>query len=182
VLRFFVRVKDRDDLDACVAVVEPEDVRAQFDEAFRRFSQSLDMVLPDPRGLVVVVRGSRADTRWSWSGSRRATASSAALSSGTAVVRAAMRIWRPSRHPARTQARSAGLRRVLRPPVTAGPAHLSKDPQPLRGRSTAWRKSEGEVGYAVRLARLARSRSSRFVDAQEKSTPARDLGIPLVPR
>ena len=47
---FFVRVKDKDDLDACVAVLEPEDVRAEFDLAFKRFAQSLDMMLPDPRG------------------------------------------------------------------------------------------------------------------------------------
>ncbi len=58
-LRFFVRVRDKDDLDACVAVLEPEDVRAEFAMAFRRFSQSLDMLLPDPRALPYV-----ADGRW----------------------------------------------------------------------------------------------------------------------
>ncbi|WP_437304283.1 type I restriction endonuclease subunit R [Sorangium sp. So ce388] len=58
-VRFFVRVKDRDDLDACVAVLEPEDVRAEFDAAFKRFSQSLDMLLPDPSALPYV-----ADARW----------------------------------------------------------------------------------------------------------------------
>jgi type I restriction enzyme R subunit len=67
VLRFFVRVKDKDDLDACVAVLEPEDVRAQFDEGFKKFSQSLDMMLPDPRALPYV-----ADARWL--GKIRATA------------------------------------------------------------------------------------------------------------
>jgi type I restriction enzyme R subunit len=66
-LRFFVRVKDKDDLDVCVAVLEPEDVRAQFDEAFKKFSQSLDMMLPDPRALPYV-----ADARWL--GKIRATA------------------------------------------------------------------------------------------------------------
>jgi type I restriction enzyme R subunit len=66
-MRFFVRVKDKDDLDACVAVLEPEDVRAQFDDAFKKFSQSLDMLLPDPRALPYV-----ADTRWL--GNIRATA------------------------------------------------------------------------------------------------------------
>jgi type I restriction enzyme R subunit len=66
-LRFFVRVKDKDDLDACVAVLEPEDVRAEFDEAFKRFSQSLDMMLPEPRALPYV-----ADARWL--GKIRATA------------------------------------------------------------------------------------------------------------
>jgi type I restriction enzyme R subunit len=59
VLRTFVRVKDRDDLDACVAVLEPEDVRAEFELAFRRFAQSLDMLLPDPRALPYV-----SDARW----------------------------------------------------------------------------------------------------------------------
>jgi type I restriction enzyme R subunit len=66
-LRFFVRVKDRDDLNACVAVLEPEDVRAEFDTAFKRFSQSLDMLLPDPRALPYV-----ADAKWL--GKIRATA------------------------------------------------------------------------------------------------------------
>ena len=50
-LRFFVRVKQKDDLDACVAVLAPEDVRAEFDQAFKRFSQSLDMLLPSPKAL-----------------------------------------------------------------------------------------------------------------------------------
>jgi type I restriction enzyme R subunit len=53
-MRVFVRVKDKDDLDACVAVLEPEDVRAGFATAFRRFAQSLDMMLPDPRALPYV--------------------------------------------------------------------------------------------------------------------------------
>lgn len=58
-LRFFARVKDKDDLDECITVLEPEDVRAEFDAAFRRFSQSLDMMLPDPRALPYV-----DDLRW----------------------------------------------------------------------------------------------------------------------
>ncbi len=58
-MRVFVRVKDKDDLDVCVAVLEPEDVRAEFDLAFRRFAQSLDMMLPDPRALPY-----NADMRW----------------------------------------------------------------------------------------------------------------------
>jgi len=63
VLRTFVRVKDRDDLDACVAVLEPADVRAEFDLAFKRFAQSLDMMLPEPRALPYVsgkIRGAAA--------------------------------------------------------------------------------------------------------------------------
>ena len=58
-LRFFVRVKDKDDLDACVTILEPEDVRSEFDQAFKRFAQSLDMMLPDPRALPYV-----SDARW----------------------------------------------------------------------------------------------------------------------
>jgi type I restriction enzyme R subunit len=59
VMRFFVRIKDRDDINACVNVLEPEDVRAEFTEAFRKFAQSLDMILPDPKGLPYV-----RDFRW----------------------------------------------------------------------------------------------------------------------
>jgi type I restriction enzyme R subunit len=66
-LRFFVRVKDKDDLDLCVAILEPEDVRAEFDTAFKRFSDSLDMMLPDPRALPYA-----GDARWL--GKIRATA------------------------------------------------------------------------------------------------------------
>lgn len=58
-MRVFVRVKDKDDLDACIAVLEPEDVRAEFDVAFRRFAQSLEMMLPDPRALPY-----NGDMRW----------------------------------------------------------------------------------------------------------------------
>lgn len=47
------------DLDACVAALEPEDVRAEFDLAFRRFAQSLDMLYPDPNALPFV-----DDARW----------------------------------------------------------------------------------------------------------------------
>jgi len=66
-LRFFVRVRDKDDLEACVAVLEPEDVRAEFDLAFRRFAESLDMILPEARALPYV-----SDARWL--GKIRATA------------------------------------------------------------------------------------------------------------
>jgi type I restriction enzyme R subunit len=51
VLRFFNRVRNRTDLEQCVAVLEPEDVRAEFQVAFRRFSQSMDMLLPDAAAL-----------------------------------------------------------------------------------------------------------------------------------
>ncbi|MCB9778541.1 MAG: type I restriction endonuclease subunit R [Alphaproteobacteria bacterium] len=58
VMRFFGRV-DHDDPDACLRVIEPEDVRAEFDLAFRRFTQSLDVLLPDPAALEYL-----ADLRW----------------------------------------------------------------------------------------------------------------------
>jgi len=58
-MRFFIGVKDKHDIFACVAAIEPEDIRAQFNMAFRRFAQSLDMVLPDPAGLPYV-----RDLRW----------------------------------------------------------------------------------------------------------------------
>ena len=58
-MKFFQTVADKNDLDACVRVLEPEDVRAAFDLAFRRFSQSMDMLLPDQRALAY-----NADVRW----------------------------------------------------------------------------------------------------------------------
>jgi type I restriction enzyme R subunit len=58
-LRFFHGVKNKSDLDACVRALEPEDVRAEFDIAFRRFAQSLDMLYPDPKALPFV-----DDARW----------------------------------------------------------------------------------------------------------------------
>jgi type I restriction enzyme R subunit len=58
-LRFFQKVKDQNALDECVAVLEPEDVRAGFDQAFRAFSESIDMLLPDPKALPYV-----DDLRW----------------------------------------------------------------------------------------------------------------------
>jgi type I restriction enzyme R subunit len=50
-MRFFGAVRDRNDLERCVSVLEPEDVRAEFELAFRRLSQSMEMLLPDPRAL-----------------------------------------------------------------------------------------------------------------------------------
>ena len=58
-MKFFQSVPDTNDLDACVRVLGPEDVRAAFDLAFRRFSQSMDMLLPDPRALAC-----HGDLRW----------------------------------------------------------------------------------------------------------------------
>jgi type I restriction enzyme R subunit len=58
-MNFFARVKDKNDLDQCVDAIEAEDVRAEFNAAFRAFSQSLDMLLPDPRAMRY-----RDDMRW----------------------------------------------------------------------------------------------------------------------
>jgi len=58
VMRFFDKV-DKSDLEACIKVLEPEDIRADFDLWFRRFSQSMDMVLPDPAALRY-----SADLKW----------------------------------------------------------------------------------------------------------------------
>lgn len=57
-MRFFDRV-DRGDLEACLKVLEPEDVRAEFDISFRRFTQSMDMLLPDPSALPYI-----KDLKW----------------------------------------------------------------------------------------------------------------------
>ncbi|XVJ51452.1 MAG: type I restriction endonuclease subunit R [Vampirovibrio sp.] len=58
ILRFF-KGKKRDDMEGILRVIEPEDVRAEFDQAFKRFASSLDMVLPDPSGLKFM-----PDMRW----------------------------------------------------------------------------------------------------------------------
>ncbi|MFH1287156.1 MAG: type I restriction endonuclease subunit R [bacterium] len=57
-MRFFDRV-DKSDLEACIKILEPEDIRYDFDVAFRRFTQSMDMVLPDPSALRY-----SADLKW----------------------------------------------------------------------------------------------------------------------
>jgi type I restriction enzyme R subunit len=46
-MRFFDLV-DKDNLEACIKVLEPEDVRVEFDLAFKRFAQSMDLVMPSP--------------------------------------------------------------------------------------------------------------------------------------
>ena len=57
-MRFFAEVP-RDDLEACLRLLEPEDVRAEFELAFRRFAQAMDMLLPDPAALPF-----KADLQW----------------------------------------------------------------------------------------------------------------------
>lgn len=50
VMRFFAKV-DPSDLEACLRLLEPEDRRAEFQSAFKKFAESMDMVLPDPAAL-----------------------------------------------------------------------------------------------------------------------------------
>ncbi|MCB0220579.1 MAG: HsdR family type I site-specific deoxyribonuclease [Chrysiogenetes bacterium] len=58
VMRYFEKVP-KDDLESCIRALEPEDRRAEFEAEFRKFVQSLDMVLPDPEGLAY-----KADLHW----------------------------------------------------------------------------------------------------------------------
>jgi type I restriction enzyme, R subunit len=43
--------RGRDDLEGLLRVIEPEDVRLDFEAAFRAFAQSMNTVYPDPRAL-----------------------------------------------------------------------------------------------------------------------------------
>ncbi|PSL42990.1 type I restriction enzyme R subunit [Salsuginibacillus halophilus] len=47
-MRFF-DYKRKDDIEACLQVLEPEDVRHKFDTAFKKFSESMDMIMPSPK-------------------------------------------------------------------------------------------------------------------------------------
>ncbi len=49
-MRFFGKLR-RDDVEACIRALEPEDARAEFELAFRRFASGMDMLLPDPAAL-----------------------------------------------------------------------------------------------------------------------------------
>ncbi|KQP30832.1 DEAD/DEAH box helicase [Methylobacterium sp. Leaf104] len=49
-LRLFEGV-DRANEAACLALLDPEDVRAKFELDFLRFAEAIDMVLPDPKAL-----------------------------------------------------------------------------------------------------------------------------------
>ncbi|TBG69230.1 type I restriction endonuclease subunit R [Rhizobium leguminosarum] len=42
---------DRQDEEACLAQLEQDDVRAKFELDFQRFSEAMDMILPDPKAL-----------------------------------------------------------------------------------------------------------------------------------
>jgi type I restriction enzyme R subunit len=57
-MRFFGKIR-REDVEACIRVFEPEDARAEFELAFRRFARGMDMLLPDPAALPFL-----ADLKW----------------------------------------------------------------------------------------------------------------------
>ncbi|MFC7061037.1 type I restriction endonuclease subunit R [Halobacillus seohaensis] len=57
-MRFF-DYQNRDDLDGCLAILEPEDIRNEFDTAFKQFSESMDMVMPNPKAKPYL-----EDLRW----------------------------------------------------------------------------------------------------------------------
>lgn len=46
-MRFFEGIS-RDNIEGCLKVLEPEDVRNDFDNAFKKYASSMDMVMPDP--------------------------------------------------------------------------------------------------------------------------------------
>lgn len=46
-MRYFDYIR-HDDLESCIQVLEPEDVRNEFDHLFKQFAKSMDMVLPNP--------------------------------------------------------------------------------------------------------------------------------------
>jgi type I restriction enzyme R subunit len=57
-MRFFAGI-DRRDVEGCLRALEAEEARAEFDLAFQRFTESLDMLLPDPAALPYV-----KDLKW----------------------------------------------------------------------------------------------------------------------
>ncbi|MGC1122762.1 MAG: type I restriction enzyme endonuclease domain-containing protein [Candidatus Methanofastidiosia archaeon] len=46
-MRFFDKVNREDD-EACIALLKDEKVRSEFDAAFRKFAESMNMLMPDP--------------------------------------------------------------------------------------------------------------------------------------
>lgn len=40
---------NKESVEACIQVLEPEDIRQEFDTAFKRFAQSMDMIMPNPK-------------------------------------------------------------------------------------------------------------------------------------
>lgn len=62
-MNFFASVprmnKEEDYKQACILYLKPEDLRISFDQKFKKFSQYLDMLLPDPEALRYV-----PDLKW----------------------------------------------------------------------------------------------------------------------
>ena len=50
VMRIFGEIK-RDNYEALLKAIEPEDIRTKFDRAYRAFASSLNLLYPDPRAL-----------------------------------------------------------------------------------------------------------------------------------
>nr|WP_324603225.1 type I restriction enzyme endonuclease domain-containing protein [Salibacterium aidingense] len=57
-MRFFDYIS-RENLEVCLQVLEPEDVRNKFDTAFKKFSESMDMIMPSPKAKPYV-----EDVKW----------------------------------------------------------------------------------------------------------------------
>lgn len=53
VMQFFDYI-NKGDLEGCLKVLEPEDIRNKFDTAFKKFSESMDMVMPSPKAKAYV--------------------------------------------------------------------------------------------------------------------------------
>ncbi|WP_010530037.1 type I restriction endonuclease subunit R [Lentibacillus jeotgali] len=53
VMQFFDYI-NKSDLESCLKVLEPEDIRNTFDTAFKKFSESMDMVMPSPKAKAYV--------------------------------------------------------------------------------------------------------------------------------
>ncbi|SDW71060.1 type I restriction endonuclease subunit R [Paenibacillus sp. CF384] len=47
-MKFFDYIRN-EDVESCIQVLEPEDVRQQFELVFKRFASSMDMIMPDPK-------------------------------------------------------------------------------------------------------------------------------------
>jgi type I restriction enzyme R subunit len=58
VMRFFDKV-DKKDLEVCLSVIEPLDKRAEFEESFQKFSESMNMIMPNPQANPY-----RKDMKW----------------------------------------------------------------------------------------------------------------------
>ncbi|WP_342421456.1 type I restriction endonuclease subunit R [Paenibacillus sp. FSL E2-0178] len=46
-MRYFDYIR-KEDLESCIQILEPEDVRSEFEHAFKLFAKSMDMILPNP--------------------------------------------------------------------------------------------------------------------------------------